>query len=223
MLCDIDIQQAAEYLDYWESIRPTTDDARWRRWVFAFLSIQRNWRANYEAYECVMELPWTSQSELEDVLRGCKAGLHNRHADYIWRFTELCTSAPRVLRGPKEVGFKTWSGWRNRLIDMEDIKGIGIAKIAFAQEMCYPAECGVTCFDRHGARLYGVDPDNVTPLQYGEMENHWQYVCHQIGISPAMARHIVWDRLQGADSTRYWSHVFEEEDTRLLVSLDDFR
>ena len=98
--------------------------------------------------------------------------------------------------------------WRNRLV--KKFFGIGLAKVSFAMEMCYPLYCGVVCLDTHILQMYGVDPrKGCGRAVYEEMEAHWIKICLDKGYPSAITRHILWDKIQNKRNTRYWSHVLE--------------
>ena len=106
---------------------------------------------------------------------------------------------------------ENWVQLRDRL--MKSCKGIGIAKVSFTLELCYPHLAEVACLDTHMIQLYGL------PLQkfdggkgyqiYRECEQDWIERSKAIGASPYITRCLYWDRKQKQDNSRYWSHVLE--------------
>jgi len=217
---NLDPQVVARYLEYWESIAPQTLHERWQRWVFATMAINTGWEQNVRAYKLVMSMPWSSLSELEELLVAGGIGLHSAKAQAAWCITTLARDecGPRVLGSPAEVGRShlPWTGWRDRLEEITDndnnkrMTWMGLKTISFAHEMCWPRECEVVAIDTHVARWYGIGKGKLTATRYHEIEDHWLNACAKYGVPSAMARHVIWDQEHDKTDTRYWSHVFEE-------------
>lgn len=201
------IQQSTidRYSAYWNTIVPFTLREHKERWWFAFLSIRSGWKANKDAFAMLAREKWDSRDELEALLHKSRIGLVDRRCRAIWEFNQKFDADPdRFLY--------------NRRRDMRDVRdelckelyGIGMAKVAFSFEMCYPALCKVVCIDTHIMQMYGVDPKKgLNNRDYRKVENHWLNVCADVGYPSAIARHILWDRRQGKRSNRYWTHVLE--------------
>jgi len=195
------------YSSYWFELRPKNIVDKWRRWLFAFVSIRAQWKANKEAYSLLANEDWKTRNELSDLLHKSRIGLVPMREKAIWEFKNSIEKDDHIIQPKFE---DTWQSWRNRLV--KQFYGIGLAKVSFAMEMCYPLECGVVCLDTHILQMYGIDPRKGCGKQkYQEMENHWIDTCLDMGYPSAMARHILWDKIQKKRNTRYWSHVLEND------------
>lgn len=194
------------YVKYWEDIRPTTWHEKWKRWIFAFCSIRAGWKTNKNTYKALVNIPWTSPSELRELLEKCKIGIYDNRTKGIWDFTDDILYDPKVLDiDPSQ----DWVVQRDKLV--KRFHGIGLAKVAFALEMCYPTECKVVCLDTHCLRMFGIDgKKGVTDSMYKACEKQWIKACETLGYPSPIVRHILWDKLQGKKNTRYWSHVLEK-------------
>lgn len=207
---NISRKEIKAYSDYWKSIAPKTDDEILRRWLFAYTSIHTNWEGNVRGYNAIKNVDlWKDDKEkLRQLLIDAKCGLHNNRTDYIWAFKELFDANPKMFRKKRN---ESWVEMRDRL--MKSCRGIGIAKVSFTLEMCYPHLAEVTCLDTHMIQLYGL------PLQkfdngkgykmYREYEEDWINRSKAVGASSYIARAIFWDRKQNQPDSRYWSYVLE--------------
>ena len=195
------------YESYWFELRPRNDIDKLNRWLFAFVSIRAQWKANKEAYMLLANEIWETKNELNNILDKSRIGLVSMREKAIWEFREALKRDKSIIQPQYE---DNWQSWRNRLV--KQFYGIGLAKVSFSMEMCYPLECGVVCLDTHMLRMYGVDPKKGCSKQkYEEIERHWVDICMDMGYPSAMVRHILWDKIQNKRSTRYWSHVFEDK------------
>lgn len=192
------------YVNYWESIRPTTWHEKWKRWVFAFCSIRAGWETNKNTYRALVRNVWPDVESLRAILEKCRIGIYENRTRGIWEFTNEVVDNPEVLN----IDVKhDWVEQRNKLV--KKFHGIGLAKVAFSLEMCYPTECRVVCLDTHILQMFGLNPNKVTDKQYFECERQWLKACNTLGYPPAIVRHILWDKKQGKKNTRYWSYVLE--------------
>ena len=193
------------YCDYWYGIEPRNTEDKWRRWLFAFVSIRAQWKANKESYRMLAGENWQTKDELSKILHDSRIGLVPMRERAIWEFTQEVKKDKSVIEPELD---DTWQTWRNRLV--KKFFGIGLAKVSFAMEMCYPLYCGVVCLDTHILQMYGVDPrKGCGKALYEEMEAHWLKICLDKGYPSAITRHILWDKIQNKRNTRYWSHVLE--------------
>jgi hypothetical protein len=196
------------YRAHWAAITPRTDADYFNRWVFAFASVQTDWRRNCLIYRRFagpgVRFDARSVNRLlvetgAGMLTVRTKGLSLLHEDF-WRDPALYRPLP---------GEPFWA-CRDRLV--RRVHGLGLAKVAFALELCFPLTCEVTCLDRHLLRLYGCDGNaGVNATVYRDAEAHWVRTCRKHGVPCALARHIYWDGVQEQPDTRYWSHVFEGE------------
>lgn len=196
--------EVRKYVKYWETIRPTTWHEKWKRWIFAFCSIRAGWNTNKETYRELVNTPWTSPEELLALLKHTRIGIYEHRAKGIWEFTDEVICNPTVMDIDHS---QDWASQRDKLV--KRFYGIGLAKVAFSLEMCYPTECRVVCIDTHIAQMFGIDPNKISDKQYRECERQWLKACDTLGYPSPIVRHILWDKKQGKKNTRYWSHVLE--------------
>ena len=127
--------EVKEYTKYWKSVAPKTDEEIFRRWLFAYTSIHTTWEGNVRGYNAIKNFDeWiTDKDLLLQKLIESKCGLHNNRTEYIWDFAQGYLDNPKdYVKGKKE----NWIDFRNRLV--KKCRGIGIAKVSFTLEMCFP-------------------------------------------------------------------------------------
>jgi thermostable 8-oxoguanine DNA glycosylase len=208
----IEKEKIPAYKEYWESIAPKNDEEYFWRWIFSFLSVHTTWSANVKGYKSLREKKdvWKhNKEELSKVIVESGVGLHKRRTEGIWSFTQYYFQDPLDWKKKED---ETWVECRNRL--QKRCLGIGLAKTAFALEMCYPNENESVCLDTHMLQLYGFtsDDDKRKAMKYklySEMEQHWADLCKAIGVSACIGRALFWDKKQKQEDSRYWSYVFE--------------
>jgi thermostable 8-oxoguanine DNA glycosylase len=198
------------YNQYWKTVTPKNNDDIFRRWLFAFTSIHTTWEGNVRGYNAIKDFnQWADNKEkLRELLIAAKCGLYNNRTEYIWDFKNAFFSNPKEFQKKRS---ESWVDLRDRL--MNSCKGIGIAKVSFTLEMCYPHLAEVTCLDTHMIQLYEL------PLQkfdsgkgytiYRQYEQDWITRSKALGVSPYITRSIFWDRKQKQHNSRYWSYVLE--------------
>ena len=193
------------YSDYWAGIKPVSLVEHKRRWWFAFLSIRSQWKANKNTYALLARNRWESKDALEGLLHQGRIGLVDRRSRAIWEFTQAFDACPGDFM---HTSGEDWSAFRKRLV--KRLYGVGIAKVSFSFEMCWPMESRTVCIDTHIMQMYGVCPKKgINQSEYHAAEGHWLDTCESKGYAPAIARHILWDKRQNKRNTRYWSHVLE--------------
>lgn len=209
----IDRQEVETYNNYWVGIKPENDDEYYWRWIFSFLSVHTTWQKNVDSYLSLRETKDVWQKDKQELMNQIKAGgvgLNIRRTDGIWAFTDSFYKNPELW---KKRGNESWINCRNRLANK--CNGLGLAKTAFALEMCYPDECGSVCLDTHMLQLYGYTPKEQAngrkPKAYLQMEKNWAKVCKVNQIAPFMARSIFWDKNQQRTDSRYWTYIFEKK------------
>jgi len=188
------------------------------RWVFAFLSVHTTWQANINAFNLLNNnQAWQTQFDLlEKLLIQSRVGLHSRRKKGIAQFTQDFWKNPeKWLKQPNE----SWIECRDRLA--EKCHGLGLAKTAFALEMCYPNTNESVCLDTHMLQLYGfTDPKEQSKAarytNYIKMEQHWVEQCQLLNAPAYIARALFWDTKQNKEDSRYWSYVFENTKTTKL-------
>lgn len=207
LLRTIDREKLAWYERYIESIRPRNNFDVLRRWLFAYCSIHTTWSNNVRAYLNLSDLKWLNyQPDICSRLRKSGAGLHNIRSNAIHDFSTKFFVSPNRFLAPRRRE-------RRKLRDElnSQLTGIGPAKISFVYELIDP-NCGAICLDRHMLKLMtGSMTMNgkMSSEQYAVLENKWNRACQDEDVHPVAARHYIWDRLQGKEDMRYWSHVFE--------------
>jgi len=205
----IPLNKIQEYSSYFNSILPTTDEAFFKRWLFAWSSIQTTWEKNCALYDNIKDLSWfNSKQDLKDRIVASKAGLTNLRTTYMWNFKELFWNNPEFYRN---TGDRSWVAYRKDLVD--NILGMGFTKCAFVCEMAFPQQSEVVCLDTHMLKLLGHDVNNsrIVYNRYVELENIWVTVCKEFNVPPAIGRAICWDQLQGKEHPEYWCYVFQDE------------
>jgi hypothetical protein len=112
-----------------------------------------------------------------------------------------------------------WTKYRNEVV--EQLSGLGIAKVSFAMEMCFPKEAEVSCIDTWGIKLYELPTDKFNSkkgiLLYEEAEKHWVEKSLEVNAPSMVTRSIYWDGLKKQPNPRYWSYVFEDKQENFLL------
>ena len=194
--------------NYWKELKPINDSEKFQRWLFAFMSVHTSWERNIIGYQNIKDWwEWMNQWEvLENKLIESRVGMQNNRTKYIKEFTLKFWSNPSYYdKGQGE----SWAMFRNRLVN--DIKGLGMAKVSFGLEMIHPVQANVVCLDTHLFQAYGLNQTKHA-RQYGNLEEHWVENSLKKDLPPYIARCIYWDRKQEKEDSRYWSHVLEEGD-----------
>lgn len=214
------IEHGSRYNDCvacWLATAPVSQEDFFRRWLFAYASIQTGWARNVVVYNALKDLSWVGDKELlRSILVGTGAGMHNGRTRNISAFADDFWNEPAAFYGrPGE----TWSEYRKRLV--ERIPGMGMAKTSFVLEMTWPTQAEVICIDTHILQLYDFKADRLSRTRYEELERHWVRACRARGLAPAIARAIYWDDNQGYENSDYWNCVFDDEKPirKLLSSL----
>lgn len=200
--------EVKRYTEYWESIKPVTVDDFFRRYLFAFTSVHTTWESNVRGYLAIKGLEWKENKEnLLSRLVWAKCGMYRNRTNYIWDFKEKFYANPEKFCTLQS----DWRTHRNDLVD--NIKGLGITKVSFALEMCFPREAMVSCIDTHGLQLYGIEAKSFSTklglATYEKAEDNWIDSSVDRGCSPTVSRAIYWDRKQNQPDSRYWSFVLE--------------
>ena len=205
------------YKDYWAELKPQTEVAAFKRYLFAFMSVHTSWKNNCKGYNAIKQFnKWTlekgEQMELWNYdadklfrkIKNTRVGMQNNRTDYIGLFNDTFWDSPSdfISRNSGEG----WSEWRNRLA--KKILGLGKAKTSFAIEMLYPLEAEVSCLDTHLLQFYGIETKKANKY-YEEAESDWMSRCKERDIPSYVARCIYWDRKQNRKNSRYWSKVLE--------------
>lgn len=191
----------------WLSVAPLNARDFFRRWLFAYASIQTQWECNIRIYKSLKDLEWLfDDDKLRQLLTDSGAGMYNGRTTNISKFSRMYWDDPKAFYGqPGE----TWYDYRDRLA--ETIPGMGVAKTSFVLEMTWPIRSEVICIDTHIMQLYGCKPVRLSKYKYKELERHWVSMCHRYSLAPPIARAVYWDINKGYSNSDYWNGVFREE------------
>lgn len=222
-----DRKRIDRYRKYWKQLVPQNADEYYRRFLFAIASVRTGWEETVTTYLGLAELLDNNggfipcmgtikpkepipNDELWLELKTSRGGLYNNRYVSIAKFSYGFRASPEYWYPVKgESLFDT----RNRIRAMTF--GLGLAKSAFALEMCYPETNEVTCLDTHMLKLYRCSASNISDSIYFKIEKHWCATCQKHNVPSVIARHIYWDNIQDRPDTRYWSFVFETDYGRI--------
>lgn len=196
------------YTDYWHGVRPITVDDFFRRYLFAFTSVHTTWTGNVRGYNSLKDLGWLNDKEnLLSRLVDARCGMFNNRTKTIWKFKEQFYSNTDHFCNVEG----DWISYRNQLV--KEISGLGIAKVSFTLEMCFPKQAMVSCIDTWGIKLYELSTDSFRDKKgiamYETAEKHWIEKSIDVDASPMVTRSIYWDKLKNRRNPRYWSYVLE--------------
>lgn len=199
------------YKEYWESVQPQNSDDIFRRYLFAYCSVHTTWKGNCSGYQAIKNFEeWIDDKELlRTKLANSGVGLHNNRTEYIWEFKEKFFANPKNFTiTTKKYHVKK----RDKIV--ENIRGLGHAKVSFALEMIHPNFVRTTCMDVHMLRLYGMEhltyKSKTGFSKYRKAEQHWNINCGKLNVPSYIARCIYWDSVQNKEDSRYWSYVLED-------------
>ena len=116
------------YKDYWETIRPKTDEDIFRRYLFAYMSVHTTWESNVKGYQAVKNIDeWIDNKEiLLAKIKNSGVGLHNNRTKYIWAFKDQFFANPKdYIITSKKYHVKK----RDDIVNK--IHGLGAAKTSF--------------------------------------------------------------------------------------------
>ena len=193
------------YTNYLNEIKPKTELGIYNRFLFALMSVHTTWENNIKGYDVVKGKLWSEKDKEELILKLKESGvgLQEQRARYIIEFSRSYSSNPKqYLKEESE----SWVQYRDRLA--KTILGLGMAKSSFAIEMIYPNEANITCIDTHIAEELGVKFKSLSKKEYKELESSY---LKRSKKNPTNYRWKFWDKKQGHNNPRYWSHVLENE------------
>ena len=200
-----------EYKQYWNEITPTKNEDVARRYVFSFLSVHTPWSSNVSSFLLLDKNKdkTNNKEELTQLLQQSRAGNYESKSKGIIKFVNDFEKNPDFFKLKEE------EHQQQRDIIMTQCFGLGLAKTAFALEMCFPLTAQVVCLDTHMLQFYGYTDKKEKAKAasnkrlYHEMETHWLKTCKHLNIPPVIARAIWWDRKQQQKNSRYWTYVIE--------------
>ena len=203
---ELDEADVKKYASYWGDLTVKNHGEYFQRWLFAFCSVHTTWESNVAGFSAIKEYDsWLADKEaLRSKLISSRCGLHNNRTEYIFDFSNKYWANPAWFY--PQYGEST-SQCRDRL--MPGIRGLGLAKTAYALEMSFPLDCNAVCLDVHMLRLYGDVAAGPKPDVYRKFEADWVRRSEKAEIPPYIARTVYWDKLQGKTDSRYWSSVLE--------------
>jgi len=203
--------KVVSYKEYWESIRPKTNEDIFRRYLFSFCSVHTTWESNIKGYLALKDFnDWFDDKNiLLEKIKNSGVGLHNNRADYIWKFKD------QFFSNPKEYMITSKRGHvkkRDSIVDK--ISGLGLTKSTFPLELQLPNEVRVVCLDIHLLRLYGCENLKYNKSKsgtqtYKNIERHWSVSCGKLKVPCYIMRSLYWNSVQKQDNCRYWAYVFE--------------
>ena len=132
------------YNDYWAELKPQTESAAFKRYLFSFMSVHTSWKNNCKGYNAIKQFnKWTLEKgeqlqlwnydsdALFKRIEETRVGMQNNRTNYIGLFNDTFWDAPSdyLSRNSGEG----WGEWRDRLA--KKILGLGKAKTSFAIEM----------------------------------------------------------------------------------------
>jgi hypothetical protein len=133
--------------------------------------------------------------------------MFNNRTEYIWKFAKQFYANLDFYCNPTG----DWTAYRNTLVN--SITGLGVAKVSFTLEMCFPLTAKVSCIDTHGIQLYDLPMQDFKSKKglelYENTEKHWIQNAVDVDASSYVARCIFWDKKQKRRNSRYWSYVLE--------------
>ena len=197
--------EIASYNAHWSTLGSDDYLETFQRWLFAFCSVHTTWQGNVKGYEAIRSwISWyQAPDELKRKLAASGVGLQHNRTRFIALFCEKYWNNPSFYYKKLD---EDWVQYRDRLV--KDTLGLGPAKVSFAIELMYPTVCEVTCFDTHMFQFYGLDQTKHSN-QYPHIERHWVSNSLAIGVPPAVARAIFWDRKQNRTDSKYWTYVID--------------
>ena len=204
----------SSYEEYWKSVSPTNSNEIFKRWLFAYTSIHSTWQSNVRSYNHIKNFEqWINdKSKLAELLFLSKSGLQNQRTENIWDFKNRFFENPNDFEKSRN---ESWVDLRNRLA--LNLKGIGLAKVSFALELCYPNDVEIVCLDVHMLRLLGMNiegykKESKKAIQaYKDGEDIWMDYSSKVKSSPYITRCLYWDINQGQKDSRYWSECLEPQ------------
>lgn len=200
------------YNEYWESIKPHTDEERYKRWVYAVISPRIRFDRNSKAYDAVANGSWTTEEEVVRLIKNTGAGCHNSKGRVVWQLRQrLLNDDTAFLHTPEEEGFASWQDFRDSIFKQKSFLGVGAAVASFGMTMSYPLTAQVVKLDSHMRHWYGIKRSSFTVKQYRQVEDHFVNTCNAHGYPPAVVREILWDEDQNKELSQYWSYVFEQK------------
>lgn len=215
------LEMCEHYGNYFDSIAPVTPHDVFLRYLFAYTTVNLSWQSSVRLYTGLAALQWPAREpEIRDVFIAARAGFHDTRPRYIADFASKYFQAANHLRFMHRPS-QSWTEFRHRLD--KDILGLGLIKISFTMELCYPQDSEIVCLDRHMLnRIFHKDPTKTCSIaQYEYYEQQWVQCCRHYGQAPAVVRLAYWDHMQGRQSPDYWAHVFrvkQQKETEVEIN-----
>jgi len=194
------------YRKYFSQIRPKTKMEIYNRFLFSFCSVHTTWERNIIAYELLKDVYHTNKEALRTLILKAGVGLTNNRTEFIYEFTQKFLENHKIYLREKE---ESWKSYATRLTKI--VKGLGFAKARFAIELIYPNTAQICCVDTHIIQWAKQNPNKMNLTLYKKIEEGWINHSKVQGLNPVEARWKWWDKKQGYEDPRYWSHVLEND------------
>lgn len=190
--------------DVWHTLACENQSDRFQRWLFAFCSVHTSYKSNMAGYEMIKYWwEWINRPDaLQERIDISRMGLTNNRTKFLTLFALDYWRRPNFYEKQEN---ETWVQCRDRLV--EQILGLGKAKVSFALEMIYTFEAEVFCADTHLFQAYGKD-QQTDLKEYESIERHWIQQSKIWNVPSAIARAILWNRKKNEKDCWYWAKVF---------------
>lgn len=223
-------EEIKQYNQYWDILKPTTDEQFQNCLVFAFLSIRTTWRMNVAGFntwgngkiisivQAVNNTPDSDPTKpakvaaLNAMIEALQTGLQLRKITSVKSFVALLEEDKEFFK-KKET--ETWRKYRDRLA--ASIDWLGITKASFAIELMYPDTSEVICLDSRMMKLLGLKGLHASSSKYKKIEAEWLAACKEKGVAPAIARHIVWSRESPSGNCTDWADCLDSSGTASAI------
>jgi thermostable 8-oxoguanine DNA glycosylase len=205
------LDRCEHYSNYFRMIQPILPHDIWRRYMFAYTTVNLSWQSSVRLYTELNKLQWpAAEADIRAAFITAKSGFYDTRPRMMADCASIFFSEFQYTRFQRKPD-QDWLELRSDLDKL--ILGLGQIKISFTMELCYPEETEIVCLDRHMlGQVFHTDPTRTTGTQqYLHCERQWVETCRRYGAAPGIARLAYWDKLQGRNSPDYWAHVFKTE------------
>lgn len=231
-ITDTEIEQ---YNKYWEVLKPKDEVQFHNCFVFSFLSIRTTWQKNVHGFElwgnnkildivqAVMDTPDDDPAKpakievMEAAADALQTGLQVKKILSVKSYLKNCYRTDLIDGVPvKAYDFKkkedeSWDKYRSRIT--KAIDHLGITKASFAIELMYPFESELICLDSRMLKMMKLEKMKLGKRDYKNIEKLWKDECTRKGVSPAIARHIVWSRDNPGGNCTTWANCLDTTGT----------
>lgn len=205
------LDRCEHYANYMRQISPVTPHDVFRRYLFAYCTVNLSWESSVRLYTLLGALHWpASEADIRAAFIEARAGFQETRpryiADFSGRYFHGLASYIKFTYRPGT----SWTSWRHGL--EKRILGLGRVKISFSMELIYPESTEIVCLDRHMlGRVFHQDPSaGISESTYMHCEKRWVDCCRHYHVAPGIARLAYWDWMQGREDPDYWAFVFKQ-------------